>query len=245
MSSVIGIGLIFLIIIESARHFSSSEQIYNLEKFISENYFEKYDSLIDSKFNSFIENEIPHDLSKALQENNHATPASSVLHQNFIGEGSHRRLYSYLRFRVRPEFLSDLTRQSCVVVLIERLQSGVFADPFELQHLVQHGVFTRAAVFGDTNLELPSFQSNRSVVEIHIDVSSKVFCKNKNELEVDLEVPLHARYQVRRLIIKNKANFSELSSVHNNNPLVSIFGNSLQHRTTMAELHKIPSPFEL
>ncbi|XP_073311717.1 uncharacterized protein [Primulina huaijiensis] len=195
MGSVMRFGLIFLIIIESARHFSSSEQIYNLEKFISEKYFEKYDNLIDSKFNSFIKNEIPHDLSKALQENNYATPASSVLRQNVVGEGSHRRLNSYLRFRVRPEFESNLTRQSCVVVLIERLPSGVFADPFELQHLVQRGVFTGAAVFGDTNLELPSFQSNRSVVEIHIDVASKVFSRNKNELEVDLEVPLHARYQ--------------------------------------------------
>lgn len=195
MISVIGFGLIFLIIIESARHFSSSEQIYSLEEFISKKYFEKYYNLIDSKFNSFIENEIPHDLSKVLQENNYATPASSVLHQNIVGEGSHRRLYSDLRFRVQPEFKSDLTRQSCVVVLIERLPSGVFADPFELQHLVQRGVFTGAAVFGDTNLELPSFQSNRSVVEIHMDVASKVFSRNNNQFEVDLEVPLHARYQ--------------------------------------------------
>ncbi|XP_073128910.1 uncharacterized protein [Henckelia pumila] len=195
MSSVIVFGLIFLILIESSRHFSTSEQIYSLEEFISKKYFEKYDNLIDSKFNSFVENEIPLDLSKVLQENNHATPASSVLRQNVVGEGSHRHLYSHLRFRVRPEFESDLTRQSCVVVLIERLPSGVFADPFELQHLVQRGVFTGAAVFGDTNLELPSFQSNRSVVEIHMDVASKVFSRNSNEFEVDLEVPLHARYQ--------------------------------------------------
>ncbi|KZV45164.1 phosphatidylinositol-glycan biosynthesis class X protein-like [Dorcoceras hygrometricum] len=195
MNSVIVYGLIFLSIIDPGRHFAISEQIYNPEKFISKKYFEKYDTLIDSKFNSFIENEIPYYLSEVLQENNYATPTTSDLHQNIVGEGSHRRLCSYLRFNMRPEFESYLSRQSCVVVLIERLPSGVFADPFELQHLVHRGVFTGAAVFGDTNLELPSFQSNRSVVEIHMDVASKVFSRNQDELGVDIEVPLHARYQ--------------------------------------------------
>ncbi|KAL0326656.1 UNVERIFIED_CONTAM: hypothetical protein Sangu_1743600 [Sesamum angustifolium] len=78
--------------------------------------------------------------------------------------------------------------------MTERLPSGVFADPFELQHLVQRSVFSNAAVFGDTNLELPSFGSNRSVVEIHMSIGSKMLSEHRDKLEINLEVPLHARY---------------------------------------------------
>lgn len=47
-------------------------------------------------------------------------------------------------------------------------------------------------MFGDTNLELPSFRSNRSVVEIHVKISSRDYANG----EITLKLPLHARYQV-------------------------------------------------
>lgn len=57
-------------------------------------------------------------------------------------------------------------------------------------------VFTDAAAFGDTNLELPSVRSNRSVVEVHMDIGSNILEGTKDGLEVNVEVPLHARYPV-------------------------------------------------
>lgn len=60
--------------------------------------------------------------------------------------------------------------------------------------------FTDIVVFGDTNLESPSFISNRSVVEVHMDVSP-VLSRSKNELDVVVELPLHARYAVSGKII--------------------------------------------
>ena len=54
-----------------------------------------------------------------------------ALHRNLIGEGSHRRLSSSVRLEIQ------VSAQSCQAIVIERLPSGVFADPFELQHLVQ------------------------------------------------------------------------------------------------------------
>ncbi|KAF0890060.1 hypothetical protein E2562_036435, partial [Oryza meyeriana var. granulata] len=83
--------------------------------------------------------------------------------------------------------LSELHRQ---LVGEENLPNGVFADPFELQHFVERKVFLDVAVFGDTNLELPSALSNQSSVEIHVDLapSASMNCN----LVIDL--PLHARY---------------------------------------------------
>lgn len=52
------------------------------------------------------------------------------------------------------------------------------------------------AVFGDTNLELPSFLSNRSAVEVHMDVSPNLLLRQKNGLDINIELPLHARYPV-------------------------------------------------
>lgn len=54
-------------------------------------------------------------------------------------------------------------------------------------------VFLDVAVFGDTNLEIPSALSNRSAVEIHFDLrpSTSMNCN------LAIELPLHARYPVR------------------------------------------------
>jgi len=55
-------------------------------------------------------------------------------------------------------------------------------------------VFSDIAVFGDTNLELPSFLSNRSAVEIHLPVDPNML---QDPTEIKTRLPLHARYQVR------------------------------------------------
>lgn len=52
------------------------------------------------------------------------------------------------------------------------------------------------AVFGDTNLELPSFLSNRSVVEVHRDVDPNFLSSRQNVLNINIVLPLHARYPV-------------------------------------------------
>lgn len=57
-------------------------------------------------------------------------------------------------------------------------------------------VFSDVAVFGDTNLELPSFLSNQSVVEIHMNVGPDTLSGHMNELEIGIDLPLHARYPV-------------------------------------------------
>ncbi|KAK6146456.1 hypothetical protein DH2020_020325 [Rehmannia glutinosa] len=191
---MIRVVVIFLISLRSSVCASSYEQTCFMDKYMAKKYFEKYDSLIDQEFDNFIANEIPLSLSEVIIDKNHVVPTLSDLHRNVAGEGSHRRLSSSIRFKLQRKLKPKLTAYSCEVIIIERLPSGVFADPFELQHLVQRGVFTDAAVFGDTNLELPSFRSNQSVVEIHMSLASKVFSRYDDDLEVNLDVPLHARY---------------------------------------------------
>ncbi|MCD9561249.1 hypothetical protein HAX54_020252, partial [Datura stramonium] len=114
---------------------------------LQKSYFNRHENLVDSKFEDFIAHEILPSawLVKFAQQ-------LSDLHRKLIDEGSHRRLSSFLRLKMSSESISRPPK-SCEVTIVERLPSGVFADPFELQHLVQRGVFTDAAVFGDTNLE--------------------------------------------------------------------------------------------
>lgn len=52
-------------------------------------------------------------------------------------------------------------------------------------------------------MELPSFLSNQSVVEIHMDVGPNLLLRHKNELDINIELPLHARYPVCDKGIKN------------------------------------------
>ncbi|XP_038981930.1 uncharacterized protein LOC103723332 isoform X5 [Phoenix dactylifera] len=54
----------------------------------------------------------------------------------------------------------------------------------------QSDAFLDAAVFGDSNLELPSALSNRSIVEIHMDIRNDLLENH----ETVIQLPLHARY---------------------------------------------------
>ncbi|KAK4368783.1 hypothetical protein RND71_012575 [Anisodus tanguticus] len=168
----------------------SEDHALCVDKYVAKSYFSKHDNLVDSNFEDFI----AHDMLSSACGNAKFAPKLPALHRKLIGEGSHRRLASSLRLKMSSEFISR-SPKSFEVIIIERLPSGVFADPFELQHLVQRGVFRDAAVFGDTNLELPSFLSNRSLVEVHLEVNSNLTSQQKDELDIHMELPLHARYQ--------------------------------------------------
>lgn len=164
------------------------------KRYIAEPYFEKYESLVDSYFQDFLAREVPLGLCEVLRDIIQPGPRLSILHRYLVGEGSHRRLSTSIQFDINQDSISELPDHYCEAIIIEKLPSGVFADPFELQDLLHRGVFTEASVFGDTNLELPSIQSNRSLVEIHMDIGSNALSGKKNGMEINIELPLHARY---------------------------------------------------
>ncbi|KAI9111975.1 hypothetical protein K1719_017665 [Acacia pycnantha] len=165
----------------------------NFNQFLTQSYYERFNSLDDHDFDTFMSLEIPCGICEVLPDNYKSMLQVSNLRRNLIGEGSHRHLSTSIKFQTQhANSVSERISYSCQLIIIERLPSGVFADPFELEHLVQRGVFRDVAVFGDTNLELPSFLSNRSAVEIHLDFDPNIFYQSA---DINLELPLHARYQ--------------------------------------------------
>ncbi|KAL2899808.1 Phosphatidylinositol-glycan biosynthesis class X protein [Bienertia sinuspersici] len=154
-------------------------------RYALESFFRDYDSFTYSNFVEYMDhNAIIGSVYSRLVD----------LERHLIGEGSHRRLASSIKFSMQPDLIADFSSHICEVIVIERLPSGVFADSFELQHLVHRGVFKDAFVFGDTNLELPSFLSNQSIVEIHLDAALNNSAGKEIPLELTMEIPLHARY---------------------------------------------------
>ncbi|KAK1666186.1 hypothetical protein QYE76_054345 [Lolium multiflorum] len=130
------------------------------------------------------------DLCKGLDDDLDV-PVLSEVHRQLVGEGSHRRLVYSVKFgNCEDDAVKFLDGYDANLVIIEKLPSGVFADPFELQHFVERKVFLDVAVFGDTNLELPSALSNRSAVEIHFDFKPSTTMG----WNLVVELPLHARY---------------------------------------------------
>ncbi|CAN0908189.1 Phosphatidylinositol-glycan biosynthesis class X protein [Linum grandiflorum] len=160
------------------------DNCYSSEGYILESYFRKHQVLHDSSFHDHINDELSTFSCKTLPGEPHLQFLLSGLERHVIGEGSHRRLSSMIQLQVLPE------PQTCKLVMIERLPSGVFADPFELDHLLHRGAYARVAVFGDTNLELPSVSSNRSAVEIHMDLKHGI----SSGAGIKVDLPLHARY---------------------------------------------------
>lgn len=186
---VFGASIFFLSDIGSCKYIPIFE-----ERYISEPYFGKYSSLHDSYFQDFLAHEVPLGSCEVFQNKINSAPKLSILHRRLIGEGSHRRLSTSLRFDMYHESVSKLPDHYCEAIIVEKLPSGVFADPFELQDLIHRGVYMEASAFGDTNLELPSIQSNRSLVEIHMDIGSSALTGSKHGLEINVELPIHARY---------------------------------------------------
>ncbi|KAI4340600.1 hypothetical protein MLD38_025419 [Melastoma candidum] len=169
------------------------------ENWVLKSYFDKYGTLGDGTFDRFKEEELAPCACELVADNHGDLLKLSSLDRRLIGEGSHRRLSTSIRMDVRDGSKDQQLVESCKVVVIERLPAGVFADPFELQHLQELGskelnIHMFIAVYGDTNLELPSFLSNRSAVEIHMDLHFKKASKLKGGLEINIVVPLHARY---------------------------------------------------
>jgi phosphatidylinositol glycan class X len=65
-------------------------------------------------------------------------PTVSEMHRQLVGEGSHRRLVYSVKFdNCRDAMAKFLDGHDANLVIIEKLPSGVFADPFELQHFVE------------------------------------------------------------------------------------------------------------
>lgn len=118
------------------------------------------------------------------------------LRHMLIGSGAHRQLSSSMKFKYQQNYSSELNHPFCEIVMMERLPSGVFADPFELQRLVHRGGLSAAYVYGDTNLELPSQHSHQSIVEVHVamNADSGHLSGNHFILERTINLPLHARY---------------------------------------------------
>ncbi|KAG2261829.1 hypothetical protein Bca4012_013491 [Brassica carinata] len=157
---------------------SDSDTFCISDQYIMQSYFTTQSSLNESEFRSFL-------LLQQCPENipYEDVPAVAMLqHRDITGEGSHRHLLTSIK--LRPFHSESQLRE---LVIVERLPLGVFADPFELQSLQQRRAFRDVSVFGDTDLEQPSFRSNRSVVEIHFEINETG--------EISVKLPLHARYQ--------------------------------------------------
>ncbi|KAF4350283.1 hypothetical protein G4B88_026954 [Cannabis sativa] len=177
--------------LDSKNSYSSS---FCATKYIMKSYHERYEQLHDSHYKDFIEQVLPFGLCDIQSDDPNLVPSLLSIERKLIGEGSHRHLSSSMRISNLPAVsIANISFDSCGIIFIERLPSGVFADPFELQHLLQRGVFNDIAVFGDTNLESPSFLSNRSSVEVHMDVNPDIL-SDKNGIDFKLKIPLHARY---------------------------------------------------
>ncbi|XP_039058004.1 uncharacterized protein LOC120201469 [Hibiscus syriacus] len=159
--------------------------------YIMRSYFDNYENLDDSSFENFMAHELSSGLCRITPENQNRGVRLSALELFLVGEGSHRQLSVY-QIADWGRSIPELPSHICEVIVIQRLPLGVFADPFELQNLQKP---MEIAVFGDTKLELPSFRSNRSVVEVHIDVASDILFMQNNGMEINILLPLHARYQ--------------------------------------------------
>lgn len=111
-----------------------------MKQFLMRSYYDRYTSLHDSDFEIFMSQEVASGLCKVLPENHNSMLRLSALRRDLVGEGSHRRVSTSIKLQTQQlKSLSDLLSYSCELIIIERLPSGVFADPFELQHLAQRG----------------------------------------------------------------------------------------------------------
>lgn len=109
------------------------------EKWVAETYFDKYRSLDDAAFEHYRDVELTRPSCEMLPPDPRNVFKLSDLDRHLTGEGSHRSLFTSIRISVDEEFAAKSLFSFCEAVLVERLPSGVFADPFELQRVRDRG----------------------------------------------------------------------------------------------------------
>lgn len=107
---------------------------FQVGRHIMESYYEKHESFIDSLFDDFLTQDLPVNLCKILPCDLN-TVLSLSIQSRIKGDGSHRQLSSTIKFNIEKS-LSQVLTHRCKFIIIERLPSGVFVDPFELEHLL-------------------------------------------------------------------------------------------------------------
>lgn len=111
-----------------------------MNKFLMQSYYDRHTDLHNSDFENFVSQEVTSGLCEVLPHNHDLVWRLSDIKRNLTGEGSHRSVSTLIKFQSQHlKSLSELLSHSCELIFIERLPSGVFADPFELQHLVHRG----------------------------------------------------------------------------------------------------------
>lgn len=118
---------------------SNAGEVSCPKKWILKPDLEYFDTPLESHSQDFVEHKISRCLCKALIGAQTTELKLSGLERHLIGEGSHRRLSSSIRMNVCDEFVVNHPAYSCEVIVIEKLPHGIFTNPFESQHLFQHG----------------------------------------------------------------------------------------------------------
>lgn len=108
------------------------------QKYLTGYFYEKHGQILESDFHGLAQEVGSDELSRSLVHSLKDVFGFSELNRHLIGEGSHRRLVTNFKLNIKPDDMSWLNNHYCEVVVIERFPIGVFADPFELQHLVEH-----------------------------------------------------------------------------------------------------------
>nr|GMD84387.1 phosphatidylinositol-glycan biosynthesis class X protein-like [Ipomoea batatas]GME01690.1 phosphatidylinositol-glycan biosynthesis class X protein-like [Ipomoea batatas]GME08037.1 phosphatidylinositol-glycan biosynthesis class X protein-like [Ipomoea batatas] len=88
-----------------------------------------------------------------------------------------------------------VVRSSLFLVLVALFMA--VHNQIKEENLVLCSQFSLKLVYLETILELPSFRSNQSLNEVHLEISSKLFSSHKDDVEFKIELPLQARYQLK------------------------------------------------
>lgn len=115
-------------------HFLLLYLICQVGRYIMESYYGKHESFIDSLFDDFLTQDLPVNICQVLPCDLNTVLSLSIL-LKIKGEGSHRQLSSTIKFNIKKP-IPHVHTHHCKIIIIERLPSGVFADPFELEHLL-------------------------------------------------------------------------------------------------------------
>ena len=107
---------------------------FQVGRHIMESYYEKHESFIDSLFDDFLTRDLPVNICEVLPSDLNTLLSLSIW-SRIKGDGSHRQLSSTIKFKIEKS-LFHVPTHHCKFIIIERLPSGVFVDPFELEHLL-------------------------------------------------------------------------------------------------------------
>ncbi|GFR99878.1 phosphatidylinositol-glycan biosynthesis class X protein [Elysia marginata] len=134
-----------------------------------------------------------------------------VIERKLGGHGFHRDLETIIHLPHKLQ--SEVAGPGCILLMYQVLPAGVYADPFQIHNLNQFG-FPEVVFDRIVDIEAAEYASKSHELYLFIELSAYKPNKVTGHLNIEISLPIHARYHIPFLTERGTEPRAKISILH-------------------------------